>query len=62
MLYRYEEAIQRFGSRPHWGQINHVSADRVAELYPALGRWKNVRTMLDPDRIFDGPLTRRAGL
>jgi hypothetical protein len=62
MPYRYEEALYRFGGRPHWGQLNHLSVDRVTNMYTALADWKAVRATLDPNGVFDGPLTRRTGL
>ena len=62
MLYRYEETLKSFNARPHWGQINHIAEDQVPEMYPAIAEWKQIRSQLDPDRLFDGPLTSRAGL
>lgn len=62
MLYRYEEEVRNFAGRPHWGQINHFAEDEVADMYPALADWKQVRSRLDPEGRFDGPLTVRAGL
>jgi hypothetical protein len=62
MLYRYEEAVDDFTGRPHWGQLNHLAEDQVASMYPALAEWRQVRNRLDPEGRFDGPLTRRAGL
>lgn len=64
MLYRYEETAYALNGRPHWGQVNHVAGiELMARLFPAVGRWRDIRdAIFDPERTFDGPVTRRLGL
>jgi L-gulono-1,4-lactone dehydrogenase len=64
MLHRYEEAAYAMDGRPHLGQLNHLAGlDLVAKLFPAVGNWRDIRrTVFDPNRTFDGPVTRRLGL
>ncbi len=64
LLKAYEEALYAFGGRPHWGHINTLSGsgDLVASMYPRLADWLDVRSVLDPDGVFDSPFTKRVGL
>jgi hypothetical protein len=47
-----------------FGQLNHLAGlDLGAKLFPAVDDWRDLRrTMFDPNRTFDAPVTRRLGL
>jgi L-gulono-1,4-lactone dehydrogenase len=64
LLAAYEEALRPFGARPHWGQIHSLFGGKaqLAELYPQLEGWLEVRHQLDPERTFASPLSRRLDL
>ena len=63
LLAAYEEALYELEGRPHWGQVNWLSAgeQRIASLYPRLGEWLAVHGELNESGVFDGPFSRRAG-
>ncbi len=54
----YEDALwARFHGdvRPHWGQINNLNAQtrsRLAEMFPRLDRWQELRQSFDPANVF----------
>lgn len=63
ILHEIEHALAPYAMRPHWGQFNHLTADRVRALYgDNLDRWKTARQRLDPSRTFSSHFTRRLGL
>lgn len=47
-----EEIMRRFRGRPHWGKIHYQTHHSLRELYPAWGRFANVRARLDPQGRF----------
>jgi xylitol oxidase len=49
-----EAALEPFAARPHWGKVSHVTAARVAELYPRLGDARALFERLDPGGRFSG--------
>lgn len=50
------EAIFRsHGGRPHWGKMNTLTANDVADLYPELPTFLKHRAAQDPDNIFITP-------
>jgi xylitol oxidase len=57
-----EEALEPFAARPHWGKVSHVTAARVAELYPRLGDATDLFERLDPDGRFTNHRLERLGL
>jgi xylitol oxidase len=57
-----EEALEPFAARPHWGKVSHVTAARVAELYPRLGDATDLFERLDPDGRFSNHRLERLGL
>jgi hypothetical protein len=61
LLAAYEDELYALGGRPHWGQVNTLTPERVASLYPRLDDWLDVRKRLNASPVFDGPLTRRVG-
>jgi FAD/FMN-containing dehydrogenase len=62
LLAAHEEALYALGGRPHWGQVNWLTDERVRELYPRYDDWQAVRARLDPEGRFDAPLTRRLAI
>ncbi|HEX4010458.1 MAG TPA: D-arabinono-1,4-lactone oxidase [Solirubrobacteraceae bacterium] len=62
ILAAHEEALADLGVRPHWGQINTVSAAELVGRYPRRGEWDGARRALDPDGLFAGPFSKRVGI
>jgi L-gulono-1,4-lactone dehydrogenase len=62
LLAAHEQALYALGGRPHWGQVNWLTDERVRELYPRYDDWQAVRERFDPEGAFDAPFTRRVGL
>ena len=54
VLWDVEAALEPFAARPHWGKVSHVTAARVAELYPRLDDARDLFERLDPDGRFSG--------
>jgi len=50
-----EEIFRSYGGRPHWGKINTLSSENVAELYPSFSKFMDHRAQQDPDGIFVTP-------
>ena len=59
---RVEEALAPFEARPHWGKVSHVTAERVAELYPRLNDARELFERLDPDGRFGNDRLERLGV
>ena len=62
ILAAHEEALHDLDVRPHWGQINTLSAEELAGRYPGRTTWARIRGELDPDEVFAGPFTKRVGI
>jgi hypothetical protein len=62
ILAAHEEALRHLDVRPHWGQINTLSADELAGRYPERATWARIREELDPHEVFAGPFTKRVGI
>ena len=63
IMQRIEEALIPLGVRPHWGQINNITKERLAAMYgDRLATWQAVRRRFDPRGTFASPFTRRVGL
>ena len=59
LLASYEQRPRRPGVRPHWGQINALTPERVSELYP---RWDDMArggARFNSSGVFDSQFTRR---
>jgi xylitol oxidase len=57
-----EQALAPFEARPHWGKVSHVTAGRVAELYPRLGDATALFDSLDPRGKFSNDRLARLGV
>jgi hypothetical protein len=62
LLARYEAALADLDVRPHWGQLNSLTPERIAALYPRWEDWLAVERELDASGVFASPFTRRAGV
>lgn len=60
----YEQALSKLGGRPHWGQVNTLSADDgvLAAMYPHYRDWLDVQRQLNSSGVFDSPFTDRVGI
>lgn len=45
-----EAALAPYDARPHWGKLHRVSGERISELYPRIGEFRDVARSLDPNR------------
>jgi len=62
LLEGYEHRLEDLGARPHWGQYNTLTPERVAQLYPAWGKWLAAESELNASGVFDSPFTERVGI
>ena len=53
LLEGYEERLADLDVRPHWGQYNTLSAERIADLYPAWDDWMAVEREFNSSGVFD---------
>ena len=63
MMDRYEKELYSFGGRPHWGQVNTITADpnHLRSLYPKYDRWLEISRRLNGNGTFDSPFSERVG-
>ncbi len=47
-----EQVIRSFDGRPHWGKVNYLSGQELAEIHPRWTDWWSVRDRFDPDEVF----------
>jgi L-gulono-1,4-lactone dehydrogenase len=63
LLDDYERALLALGGRPHWGQVNRLTAADLRTLYgDRVDDWLAARSELDQTGVFDSPFSRRVGL
>jgi FAD-linked oxidoreductase len=55
----FEEIMDSYGGRPHWGKRHYQSAATLRDRYPEWDRFHAVRARLDPDGVFANDYTRR---
>jgi L-gulonolactone oxidase len=55
----FEEIMDSYGGRPHWGKRHYQTAATLRERYPQWDRFQAVRARLDPDEVFANDYTRR---
>ncbi|MCA9075929.1 MAG: FAD-binding protein [Planctomycetaceae bacterium] len=41
-----------FGARPHWGKVNPLPPKTLVDLYPHIGRFKQIADQYDPEGVF----------
>ena len=60
----YEKALSRLGGRPHWGQVNTLTASEglLERMYPRYPDWRQVHDQLNASGVFDSPFTERVGI
>jgi hypothetical protein len=62
LLAAHERELAALGVRPHWGQVNGLTARRVGELYPRWPAWLEAAARFNASGVFDSPFTRRVGI
>ncbi|MFO0744190.1 MAG: D-arabinono-1,4-lactone oxidase [Myxococcota bacterium] len=63
LLQSFEAGTERFGVRPHWGQVNERrGAAWVAHAYPRLATWLRQLLRWNASGRFDNPTVARLGL
>jgi hypothetical protein len=62
LLAGYEERLRDLAVRPHWGQLNELTPERVEALYPRWGDWLAVQRRFNSSGVFDSPFARRVGI
>ena len=62
LLEGYEMRLADLDARPHWGQYNTLSPERVEELYPRWSDWLETERELNASGVFDSPFTGRVGI
>lgn len=62
LLEEHERELADLGARPHWGQCNTLTPERVRTLYPEWDRWLAAEHELNSSKVFDSPFTRRIGI
>jgi hypothetical protein len=62
LLASYERELADLGTRPHWGQINSLTAERARELYPRWDTWLATAARFNASGVFDSEFTRRLGI
>jgi hypothetical protein len=62
LLAGYEERLADLDVRPHWGQINALTPERVTQLYPRWEDWLAVERRFNASGVFDSPFTARVGI
>jgi hypothetical protein len=60
----YENALGKLGGRPHWGQVNTLTASQglLETMYPRYPDWLQVHNRLNASGVFDSPFTERVGI
>ncbi|HYB29021.1 MAG TPA: D-arabinono-1,4-lactone oxidase [Solirubrobacteraceae bacterium] len=60
----YEQALNKLGGRPHWGQVNTLTAggELLETMYPRYRDWLDVHRRLNASGVFDSPFTDRVGI
>lgn len=60
----YERALGKLDGRPHWGQVNTLTAAEglLETMYPRYRDWLEVHGQLNSSGVFDSPFTERVGI
>ncbi len=62
LLDRADEVVAACGGRVYLAKDARLRPERLAEMYPALGAWQEIRARLDPGESMHSDLGRRLGL
>jgi hypothetical protein len=64
LLAAYESALSKLGGRPHWGQVNTLTASEelLTTIYPHYREWLQVHHRLNASGVFNSPFTERVGI
>jgi FAD binding domain/D-arabinono-1,4-lactone oxidase len=64
LISAYEKELSKLGGRPHWGQVNSLSASEglLETMYPRYADWLQVLSQLNASGVFDSPFTERVGI
>jgi len=64
LIAAYEQELSKLGGRPHWGQVNTLTASQglLETMYPRYPDWLQVLEQLNPSGVFDSPFTERVGI
>jgi L-gulono-1,4-lactone dehydrogenase len=64
LIAAYERELSKLGGRPHWGQVNSLSAfaGLLETMYPRAPDWLDVLRRLNSSGVFDSPFTERVGI
>ena len=46
------KTMERYGGRPHWGKVNRYNAGNIAQFYPNVDRFNQLRKQHDPHNVF----------
>ena len=57
-----EQRLADLDARPHWGQLNGLTSERIMALYPRWQEWLAVEREFNRTGVFDSPFTRRVGI
>jgi L-gulono-1,4-lactone dehydrogenase len=52
---------ENYNGRPHWGQVNDMPGDRLAQMYPSLDAFLESFRVLNPKGFFDNAFTEQMG-
>jgi FAD/FMN-containing dehydrogenase len=56
LLKDYEDLLKPFGGRPHFGKYNHLTNEKVKDMYgDNFDRWSDARSVLDPSGVMRNP-------
>ena len=47
-----ESIFLEYGGRPHWGKVNYLNSQQLADVHPDWERWWAVRDEVDPTGVF----------
>ncbi len=47
-----ETVFLEYGGRPHWGKVNYLSGEQLAQLHPDWQAWWQIRDEVDPQGVF----------